>query len=187
MTSTGTPPNLHTATKYIAAALDALGMPWRDLEDMHATPERVARMWAEMTTPAPFDFTTFPNEGCDEMIVERDIRVVSLCRHHLLPFTGVAHIGYIPDQYLAGLSKLARAVDYFARRPQVQEELTNQIADMLVEELKPQGVGVVIHAEHTCMTCRGARKPGTVTITSALRGVIKTQVQCRQEFLQLVG
>lgn len=174
-----------TGADHIAAAFDALGVEWRELADMQATPERIARVWRQMTTPDEFTFTTFANDGYDEMIVERGVRVVSLCRHHFLPFVGAAVVGYIPDRKLAGLSKLARVVDFYARRPQVQEALTNQIADRLVEELEPLGVGVVIRAEHTCMTCRGVRKPGAVTVTSALRGAMRDDAQARQEFLTL--
>jgi GTP cyclohydrolase I len=148
--------------------------PQRDgLQD---TPQRVARAYAEMTmglhqTPEQVLTTTF-DIGHDEMILVRDIELWSMCEHHLVPFTGVAHVGYIPNENgkITGLSKLARLVDVFAKRPQVQERLTTQIADSLVKILEPRGVIVVIEAEHLCMTMRGVRKAGARTITSAVRG-----------------
>jgi GTP cyclohydrolase I len=178
-------PDIDTAAENIAAAFDALGIDWRGLDDMHDTPARIARMWDEMTTPECFEFTVFANDGYDEMVVERDIGLVSVCRHHFLPFIGSASVGYIPAEKVAGLSKLARAVDFFARRPQVQEALASDIADLLVRELDPIGVGVIIRARHTCMTCRGAMKPGAETITCALRGAMKHEPQTREEFLTL--
>jgi GTP cyclohydrolase I len=147
-----------------------------DREGLHDTPARVARAYAELTSgmrQVPTDvLTTTFDLGHDEMILVRDIELWSMCEHHLVPFTGVAHVGYIPDESgkITGLSKLARLVDVYAKRPQVQERLTTQIADALVEILQARGVIVVIEAEHLCMTMRGVRKTGSRTITSAVRG-----------------
>jgi GTP cyclohydrolase I len=147
-----------------------------DREGLHDTPTRVAKAYAELTAgmrQAPTDvLTTTFDLGHDEMILVRDIELWSMCEHHLVPFTGVAHVGYIPDESgkITGLSKLARLVDVYAKRPQVQERLTTQIADALVEILQARGVIVVIEAEHLCMTMRGVRKAGSRTITSAVRG-----------------
>ena len=132
--------------------------------------------------------TTFPNdEGYDELVLARAIPVRSVCEHHLLPFTGVAHVGYLPGQRILGLSKLARIVEHFARRPQVQERLTKQIADCLCEHLRPRGAGVVIEAEHTCMTIRGVQAAGSRTVTSALLGTLRDDIRSRQEFFALAG
>jgi GTP cyclohydrolase I len=145
-------------------------------EGLHDTPARVARAYAELTAgmrQVPTDvLTTTFDLGHDEMILVRDIELWSMCEHHLVPFTGVAHVGYIPDESgkITGLSKLARLVDVYAKRPQVQERLTTQIADALVGILQARGVIVVIEAEHLCMTMRGVRKAGSRTITSAVRG-----------------
>jgi GTP cyclohydrolase I len=139
-----------------------------------------------MLTPRPFDMTTVPNdEGYDELVVVRSIPVQSLCEHHLLPFVGVAHVAYLPGERIVGLSKLARVVEYYARALQVQERLTVQIADWLERELEPRGVGVVLEAEHMCMTLRGVQKPGTKTVTSALHGLVRDDPRTRQEFLDL--
>jgi GTP cyclohydrolase I len=148
-----------------------------DREGLRDTPMRVARAYAEIfdgleADPAEILATTF-DLGHDEMVLVRDIEVWSTCEHHLLPFTGVAHVAYIPSHgRITGLSKLARLVDAFAKRPQVQERLTSQVADALVEYLKPQGVMVVVECEHLCMTMRGVRKPGAKTVTSVVRGVM---------------
>jgi GTP cyclohydrolase I len=148
----------------------------------------VARAYAELLTPEPFVATTFPNdEGYDELVLARDIPFSSLCEHHLLPFTGVAHVAYLPGDRLLGLSKLARVVKHFSRRPQVQERLTTQVADWLVEELHPKGVGVVLEAEHTCMSIRGVQASGVRTVTSALAGLVRDDPRSRSEFLALVG
>ncbi len=156
-------------------------------EALARTPERVARSFAEMLTPAPFALTTFSNdEGYDELVLVRDIPFHSLCEHHLLPFVGVAHVAYLPDQRILGLSKLARVVERQARRLQVQERLTQQVADWLQVELAPRGVGVVVEAEHMCMRLRGTRVTGTRTITSALRGRLRDDPRTRGEFLALV-
>ena len=149
-----------------------------DRDGLRETPERVARAYAEMFAglhqdPADVLGVTFDVEH-DELVLVRDIEVWSYCEHHLLPFTGVAHVGYIPgpDKKITGLSKLARLVDVFAKRPQVQERLTTQVADALEKHLKPLGVIVVIECEHLCMTMRGVRKPGAKTVTSAVRGAL---------------
>ena len=129
----------------------------------------------------------FPNEGYDELVLVRDISFQTLCIHHLLPFHGVAHVAYLPGDSIIGLSKLARVVEFFARDLQLQERMTVQIADWLEQELAPRGVGVVLSAEHMCMTIRGVRKPGARTVTSALRGSLRTDARTRQEFFSLVG
>ena len=152
------------------------------------TPGRVARAYADMLRPPAFELTTFPNdEGYDELVVARDIPFYSLCQHHLLPFVGVAHVGYLPGDRILGLSKLARVVELFSRDLQVQERLTRQVADWLDRNLRPRGVGVVMEAEHSCMTLRGARAWGSKTLTSALLGAIREDARTRQEFLALSG
>jgi len=155
------------------------------------TPRRVARMYAEMFSglhadPARHLHVTFPEEY-DEMVMVRDIPFTSMCEHHLLPFSGVAHVAYIPEGCVTGLSKLARVVEEVARRPQVQERMTDTIADLIEKELKSSGVAVVIQAEHSCMSIRGVRKPGTSTVTSALRGHFKTNPASRAEVLSLIN
>jgi GTP cyclohydrolase IA len=150
------------------------------------TPRRVADAYAELLTPQPFQATTFPNEdGYDELIVARAIPFHSLCMHHLLPFYGVAHLGYLPGERIVGLSKLGRVVELFSRDLQIQERLTVQIADWLERELEPKGVGVVLEAEHLCMSLRGVQKLGSKTVTSALRGLVRHDARTRQEFLAL--
>lgn len=162
-----------------------------DREGLRETPDRVARAYAEVfgglrMRPEDVLATTF-DIGHDEMVLVRDIEMYSTCEHHLVPFSGVAHVGYIPnvDGQVTGLSKLARLVDVFARRPQVQERLTTQIADSLVRLLQPRGVIVVIEAEHLCMAMRGVRKPGSKTLTSAVRGVF-LQPAARAEAMALI-
>ena len=146
----------------------------------------MARAYAEMLSPRSFDLTTFPNdEGYDELVLARAIPVHSVCEHHMLPFLGTAHVGYLPGQRILGLSKLARVVELFARRPQVQERLTKQVADWLQTHLRPRGVGVVIEAEHLCMTVRGVRAGGASTITSTLLGALREDPRSRAEFLAL--
>jgi GTP cyclohydrolase I len=148
----------------------------------------VAKAYAELLTPLPFQTTTFPNdEGYDELIVARDIPFHSLCEHHLLPFHGVAHVGYLPGEQIVGLSKLGRVIELYARRLQVQERLTTQVADWLRRELQPKGVGVVIEAEHLCMSLRGVQKAGARTVTSTLLGLVRDDPRTRQEFLALTG
>src|SRR3954447_5298111 len=157
-----------------------------DSEALAETPRRVADAYIELLTPQPFRATTFPNDdGYDELVAARSILFHSLCMHHLLPFHGVAHIGYLPGERIIGLSKLARVVEYFSRDLQVQERLTTQVARWLERELEPKGVGVVIEAEHMCMTLRGVQKLGAKTVTSALRGLVRDDARTRQEFLAL--
>jgi GTP cyclohydrolase I len=153
---------------------------------LRETPRRVAAALTELLSPVAFTPTTFPNEeGYEELVIARDIEFSSLCEHHLLPFSGVAHVGYIPGERIIGLSKLARVVELFARDLQVQERMTAQIANWLDDHLEPIGVGVVLEAEHTCMSLRGVKKPGSRTTTSALRGAIRDDARTRQEFLSL--
>jgi GTP cyclohydrolase IA len=179
--------DLGAATRAVADLLAALGHDPTS-EDLAETPQRVARAFAELLTPRPFDPTTFPNdEGYDQLVLARDIRFQSLCQHHLLPFHGVAHVGYIPGRRILGLSKLARVVELFARRLQVQERLTQQVADWLDEHLAPRGVGVVLEAEHLCMSLRGVRAQGSRTTTSALHGLLRDDARTRQEFFALTG
>jgi GTP cyclohydrolase I len=167
--------------------LDALGVDLDD-ESLRETPRRMAAMYAELLTPAQFTATTFPNDGgYDELVVATQIPFHSLCEHHLLPFVGVAHVGYLPGDRIVGLSKLARVVEHFARDLQVQERLTTQIAGWLDDHLQPKGVGVVLEAEHLCMSLRGVQKPGARTITSALHGLVRDDGRTRQEFLSLTG
>ncbi|HEX3242130.1 MAG TPA: GTP cyclohydrolase I FolE [Solirubrobacterales bacterium] len=171
------------------AARDLLLALGADVEadGLRETPGRIARAYAELLTPVPFNVTTFPNdEGYDELVVVRDIPFQSLCMHHLLPFHGTAHVAYLPADRIVGLSKLGRVVDLFARDLQVQERLTTQVADWLVDHLAPRGVGVIIEAEHLCMSLRGVQKAGSRTVTSALRGAVKDDPRTRQEFLSLV-
>ncbi len=177
--------DLVAAEAAAAAFLTALGVGL-DTESLRGTPGRMARAYAEMFGPRPFDLTTFPNEeGYDELVVARSIPVQSVCEHHLLPFLGVAHVAYLPGNQVLGLSKLARVVEMFARRPQVQERLTQQVADWLQANLAPRGVGVVVAAEHLCMTVRGVRATGASTITSALHGQLRTDAATRAEFFSL--
>lgn len=158
-----------------------------DNPDLARTPLRFAAAYAELLSPQPFDFTTFANdEGYDEMVLVRDIPVQSLCEHHLLPFTGTAHVAYLPADRVVGLSKIPRMVDHYARRPQTQERLTVQIADALAAHLQPRGVGVLIEATHSCMTLRGARAGGAATKTSAVRGALREDARSRAEFFALV-
>jgi GTP cyclohydrolase IA len=172
------------------AAADLLRAVGADLDapDLADTPRRIAGSLAELLTPVEFSPTTFPNEGdYDELVLVRDIPFQSLCMHHLLPFVGMAHVAYLPGDRIIGLSKLARVVETFAHDLQLQERMTVQIADWLDRELSPRGVGVVLSAEHTCMTIRGVRKPGARTVTSALRGVLRDDPRTRQELLSLAG
>ena len=179
--------NLPAAERAVRDLLLALG---RDPSSPHLadTPRRVAESFAEMLTPREFDLTTFPNdEDYDELVLAKGIPVQSLCEHHMLPFTGVAHVGYLPGERLLGLSKLARVVELFARDLQVQERLTVQVASWLQEHLAPKGVGVVIEAEHLCMSMRGVRAGGSRTITSSVHGLLRDDARSRQEFLTLTG
>ncbi|GLX08715.1 MULTISPECIES: GTP cyclohydrolase I FolE [Microbispora] len=179
--------DLAAAERAAGEFLEALGIS-TDSESLRETPARMAKAYAELFTPRPFDLTTFPNEeGYDELVLARAIPVRSVCEHHLLPFAGVAHVGYLPGDRILGLSKLARVVEHFARRPQVQERLTKQVADWLADRLRPAGVGVVIEAEHTCMTLRGVRAVGSTTVTSTLLGILREDARSRQEFFALTG
>jgi GTP cyclohydrolase I len=173
------------AERAAAAFLTALGVA-TDAGATGDTPRRMARAYAEMLSPRSFDLTTFGNdEGYDELVLARGIPVHSVCEHHMLPFLGTAHVGYLPGQRILGLSKLARVVELFARRPQVQERLTKQVADWLQTHLQPRGVGVVIEAEHMCMTLRGVRAGGTSTVTSSLLGCLRDDPRSRAEFFAL--
>lgn len=171
----------------VAELLDALGIDIaeRGLED---TPGRVARMYRELLTPRPFNPTTFPNtDGYDELVLAKGIPFSSLCEHHLLPFHGVAHVAYIPGESIVGLSKLARIVEHYARDLQVQERMTKQIATWLEDHVAPKGAGVVLEAEHQCMTIRGVQAAGTKTVTSAMTGLLRNDMKTREEFLALVA
>jgi GTP cyclohydrolase I len=179
--------DLVRAERAVTELLAALGQDPTS-EQLADTPRRVAASYAELLTPAPFTLTTFPNdEGYDELVLAKAIPFSSLCQHHLLPFTGVAHVGYLPADRIIGLSKLARVVERFARRLQLQERLTTQVADWLQAQLDPKGVGVVLEAEHLCMTLRGAQAAGARTVTSALHGRLRTDPRSRQEFLALTA
>jgi GTP cyclohydrolase IA len=177
--------DLSAAEEAARALLTALGQPL-DSPHLAETPRRMAAAYAEMLTAEAFDFTTFPNtEGYDELVLVQEIPVTSVCEHHMLPFTGVAHIGYLPADRILGLSKFARLVEVFSRQAQTQERLTKQIADHLQVHLEPRGVGVVVEAEHTCMSLRGARAVGSRTISSALLGTLRSDPSSRAEFLAL--
>jgi GTP cyclohydrolase I len=178
-------PDVARATAAAGELLLALGADLDD-ESLRETPRRMAAALAELLTPLSFEATTFPNDGgYDELVVAQSIPFHSLCEHHVLPFHGVAHIGYLPGARLIGLSKLGRVVDLFARRLQVQERMTVQIADWLADQLAPKGIGVVLEAEHLCMSLRGVSKPGARTVTSALQGLVRDDPRTRQEFLAL--
>lgn len=180
------PPDAAAAERAAHALLVALGLDVEH-EGLRDTPRRMVRSLVEQLTPAPFEATTFPNDaGYDELVLVRAIPFQSLCMHHLLPFHGHAHVAYLPGERIVGLSKLARVVDHFAAAVQVQEQLTAQVASWLETTLRPRGVGVVLEAEHLCMSVRGVRKPGSRTITSALTGLVRDDARTRQEFLDLV-
>lgn len=179
--------DLAAAERAAGQFLQALGIH-TETESLRGTPGRMARAYAELFSPRPFDLTTFPNdEGYDELVLARSIPVRSVCEHHLLPFVGTAHVGYLPGRRILGLSKLARVVEHFACRPQVQERLTKQVADWLQTQLEPKGVGVVIEAEHSCMTLRGVQATGSSTLTSTLLGTLRNDARSRSEFLALAG
>lgn len=165
------------------------GMPiaWFDKESQENTPARWQKFLEEwFKKRLAFNFTTFKNEGYDEIVLVKDISFYSLCTHHLLPFHGVAHVAYIPDKKICGLSKLARTVDLFASTPQLQERMTMQIARKIQDKLQPKGVAVIIEAEHLCMSMRGVQKPGSKTVTSCMKGVFRTKAEARSELLQLI-
>jgi GTP cyclohydrolase I len=173
------------AERASAALLTALGANLEH-EQLRETPRRMIDAYAELLTPRPFRATTFPNEnGYDELVLVRAIPFHSLCMHHMLPFHGTAHVGYLPGERIVGLSKLARVVELFARDLQVQERLTTQIADWVQDHLEPKGVGVVLEAEHLCLSLRGVQKCGATTVTSALHGLVRDDPRTRQEFLAL--
>jgi GTP cyclohydrolase I len=161
-----------------------------DRDGLRRTPHRVAKMYAELfaglrADPAEHLRTAFV-EKYDDLVVLRDIPFHSMCEHHLMPFEGKAHVAYLPDGQVIGISKLARVVDGFAHRPQVQERLTSQIADLLTEKLRAKGVAVVIEATHTCMTCRGVKKAGSIMVTSAVRGLCRSDARTRGEVMTLL-
>src|SRR5471032_2820034 len=179
--------DLPAAERAVRDLLLALG---RDPSSPHLveTPRRVAESFKEMLTPREFHLTTFPNdEHYDELVLAKSIPVQSLCEHHMLPFTGVAHVGYLPGERILGLSKLARVVELFASDLQVQERLTVQVANWLQEHLDPKGVGVVIEAEHMCMSLRGVQAHGSRTITSSVHGLLREDPRSRQEFFTLTA
>nr|WP_218153608.1 GTP cyclohydrolase I FolE [Amycolatopsis sacchari] len=179
--------DLPAARRAIADLLVALGKDPAS-EHLADTPRRVANAYAELLNPREFQLTTFPNdEGYDELVLAKRIPFSSLCEHHMLPFHGFAHVGYLPGERILGLSKLARVVELFARDLQVQERLTKQVADWLQEHLAPRGVGVVIEAEHLCMSLRGVQATGSRTVTSALHGLLREDRGTRQEFFALTG
>lgn len=179
--------DLDAAERAAADFLHALGIETHS-ESLRQTPRRMARAYAELFDPTPFEMTTFPNdEHYDELVIARSLPMRSVCEHHLLPFVGVAHVGYLPGERILGLSKLARVVQHFAARPQVQERLTKQVADWLVAQLEPKAVGVVIVAEHSCMSLRGAAAHGSTTVTSSMQGLLRSDPRCRQEFMALTG
>jgi len=186
-----TPMDLARISKAVREILEAIGED-PDRDGLRDTPERVARMYAEICSglheQADSHLEVTFEAGHDEMVMVRDIPVYSLCEHHLIPFVGKAHVAYIPghDGRITGLSKLARLVDAYAKRPQVQEKLTVQVAEEIDSTLQPKGVMVVIEAEHLCMTMRGVRKPGSTTVTSAVRGLFRTNVATREEAMRFV-
>lgn len=183
------PVDLERIRKAVREILIAVGED-PDREGLLETPARVARMYAEVfgglhTDPRVHLQKTFTQQH-DEMVLVKDIEFASCCEHHLVPFLGKAHIAYLPAGKVVGLSKLARVVDGVAKRPQVQERMTEEIAEMIMSELQPRGVGVILEATHMCMTIRGVKKPGTSTVTSAMRGLFKTNPMTRSELMALV-
>lgn len=155
-------------------------------EGLKETPNRYVKFLEEFLNPPAFEFTTFKADN-DEMVIVQDIDFYSLCEHHMAPFFGKGAIAYVPTDRIVGLSKLPRALDLFARKFQNQERIAHQLAEFIMEKLKPKGVGVILKARHLCMEMRGVRKPGTMTTTSAMRGVFKDDLNCRQEFLKLIS
>lgn len=156
-------------------------------EELENTPGRVEGFIEEWSNNGTFNFTTFPNPGYDQLIILKDIDFSSLCSHHLLPFHGVAHVGYIPYKLICGISKIARVVDKFASRPQIQERMTNEIAEYLRANLNPNGVMVVLEAQHDCMRIRGVKKPSTVMVTSAMTGDFRRKPSLKEEFLRFIA
>ena len=183
----GTGIDLDAAQRAAADFLAALGIKL-DREELQATPGRMARAYAELFEARPLSLTTFPNDAeYDELVLARDIPFRTVCEHHLLPVSGVAHVGYLPGERILGLSKLARLVEHFAARPQTQERLTKQVADCLAERLSSRGTGVVLQAEHSCMSLRGVRALGATTVTSTFLGRLRTDARSRAEFFALAG
>lgn len=183
------PLNEEGVRQSVVDLIEAIGED-REREGLRDTPRRIAQMYAEILSgldvnPGDYLNVQFGN-GHDEMVILRDIPFYSMCEHHFLPFHGVAHVGYIPDGRVVGISKIARVVEAFAKRPQLQERLTAQVADCIMDNVKPDGVAVVVEAEHLCMTMRGVRKPGSRMVTSAMRGGFRKQSVTRAEFLSLV-
>jgi len=177
--------DLDAAERAVRDLLFALGRD-PDSEHLTGTPRRVAHAYAELLNPEPFDLTTFPSdERYEELVLVRDISFSSLCQHHLLPFHGVAHVGYLPSEHILGLSKLARIVKLFAADFQTQERLTMQVAGWLERHLRPKGVGVVIEADHQCMSLRGVRAEGARTVTSAVHGLLRDDPRARHGFFAL--
>jgi GTP cyclohydrolase I len=191
--SNGAPPplivDLPRVERAVREILAAVGED-PNREGLRETPARVARMYAELFSGLHDDprvhLRKFFTEKYDEMVLVRDISFNSMCEHHLLPFTGVAHIGYVPNGRVVGLSKLARVVESVSHRPQVQERMTEEIANLLIEELDVKGVAVVIEATHSCMTIRGVRKPGSVCVTSAMKGIFRANLSSRSEVMTLI-
>jgi GTP cyclohydrolase I len=180
-------PDIEGAARAARDFLEALGVSCAS-PGMARSAVRMAEAYAEMLTPRHFEMTTFGNdEGYDQLVVVKAIPVQSVCEHHLLPFHGLAHVAYLPAERILGLSKVARVVEMFARQPQVQERLTQQVADWLDTHLRPKGVGVVVEAEHTCMTLRGVRASGASTRTSALAGVLREDASARAEFFAVLN
>ena len=179
-------PRIERAVREILAAVGENP----DREGLRETPARVARMYQELFrglhTDPRVHLQKFFTEKYDEMVLVRDIAFNSMCEHHMLPFVGHAHIGYLPSGKVVGLSKLARTVEVYARRPQMQERLTSQVADAIMTHLQPKGVGVVVEAEHLCMSMRGVSKPGAETVTSAVRGILRTDEKTRNECFSLI-
>ncbi len=179
--------DLQAAQRAAAAFLRSLGLDL-DAEELRETPARMTQAYAELFDARPPRLTTFPNdEGYDELVLARAIPFRTVCEHHLLPFSGVAHVAYLPGERLLGLSKLARLVEFLAARPQTQERLTRQLADYLATQLSARWAGAVLEAEHTCMTLRGVRALGTKTVTTALAGPLRADPQQRAEFLALTS
>ncbi|MXW34517.1 MAG: GTP cyclohydrolase I FolE [Chloroflexi bacterium] len=181
--------DVDAAEDAVRALIAAIGED-PDREGLRDSPRRIAAMYREMFDGLDRDprevLAVGFEEGHDELVILREIPFHSMCEHHFMPFHGQAHVGYLPDGRIVGLSKLARAVEIFARRPQVQERLTNQVAECIEEALNARGVGVVIEAEHLCMTARGVRKPGSKMVTSAMRGAFRSDANTRSEFLELI-
>lgn len=182
-------PDLNRVQDAVRELIQAIGED-PEREGLKETPRRIAEMYAEIfagmhADPAELLQVQF-EERYDEMVILRDIPFYSICEHHFMPFHGVAHVGYIPNGRVVGISKIARVVDLFAKRPQLQERLTSQVADCIYEVLEPDGVAVVVEAEHLCMTMRGIKKPGSRMVTSAMRGNFKSRSVTRSEFLALV-